>query len=173
MRFAVSLAGAALGACVAFNAVAATDGFVQPDQPGVRFYTFAENEIYNLTAYYKYVTTIFIGRDEKIKTANAGDAEAWDISIPESANYVSIKPIVRPARASNLVITTTKDRVYTFSLAAADAPRADVVTQPVHFDYRAVGQDVLAALAQARQDLAAAQTALPSTLPCSPPTQRL
>lgn len=96
---------------------ARTAGVASETDPSVRIFEYQRDEVYELTGSFGITTQIWIGADERISSIQSGDAEAWDISVPESRDYVAVKPIVEPPRDTNLVIYTDK-RVYTVALSA-------------------------------------------------------
>ena len=115
-------------------------GEVSPTDPRVRIYDYAPEEVYALTGYFGHVTSIFFREDEKVQTISAGDSEAWDVNVAKNKDFVFLKPVLEPARRSNLIIVTDL-RTYIFDLQmgsiedGADALPYDL-TFRVRFNYR-------------------------------------
>lgn len=122
------LLAAASTLALSHGAFARTAGEVSSTDSSVRIYDYQRDEVYELTGSFGITTQIWIGADERITSIQSGDAEAWDISVPESRDYVAVKPIVEPPRDTNLVIYTDK-RAYTVALSALPegSSRADAV----------------------------------------------
>jgi len=115
-------------------------GEVSPTDPRVRIYDYAPEEVYALTGYFGQVTSIFFREDEKVETISAGDSEAWDVNVAKNKDFVFLKPVLEPARRSNLIIVTNL-RTYIFDLQMGSIEDgAEVLpydlTFRVRFNYR-------------------------------------
>ena len=138
-RFLLSLSAAL--AIAPLSAFALDRGEVSETDPRVRYYTYSPEEVYALKGYFGHVTTIFFREDEEVETISAGDAQAWDVTKARNNDFVFIKPILEPARRSNLTIVTNR-RTYVFDLSmgsindAAEAMPYDL-TYKVRFNYPA------------------------------------
>ena len=130
---------AAILMLVPLPSVALDRGVVSETDPRVRLYDYAPEEVYALTGYFGQVTSIFFREDEKIETISAGDSEAWDVTVAKNKDFVFLKPVLEPARRSNLIIVTDL-RTYIFDLTmgsledGADALPYDL-TFRVRFNY--------------------------------------
>ena len=154
-----------LGALAAMpgSAFAGTGGYVSETDPRVRFYDYAAEQVYELTAYYGFVTTIYLRADERAEIASSGDPEGWDITTPASRNFIMLKPKMLPAVPTNLEIVTDL-RTYSFSLSAEEAPEGvepDQVTFKVRFEYAEplILEEVVSEADAAAQDKAMAEEA--------------
>ena len=115
-------------------------GKVSPTDPRVRIYDYAPEEVYALTGYFGQVTSIFFREDEEVQTISAGDSEAWDVNVAKNKDFVFLKPVLEPARRSNLIIVTNL-RTYIFDLQMGSIEDgAEVLpydlTFRVRFNYR-------------------------------------
>lgn len=114
-------------------------GEVSPTDPRVRIYDYSPEEVYALTGYFGHVTSVFFREDEEVETISAGDSEAWDVNVAKNKDFVFLKPVLEPARRSNLIIVTNL-RTYIFDLQmgsiedGADALPYDL-TFRVRFNY--------------------------------------
>jgi len=113
-RFTIAAAGLLLTTAIA-PAVALDRGEVSTVDPRVRYYSYSPEEVYSLTGYFGHVTTVFFREDEKVSTISAGDSEAWDVTVAKNKDFVFLKPVLEPARRSNLTVVTNL-RTYVFDL---------------------------------------------------------
>ena len=126
----------ALSAAAPCTTLARDAGTPSGIDPNVRIFTYARDQIYVIDASFGYTTQIWVGADETVQSAQSGDAEAWDISVPDSGDYVAIKPTVRPPRPTNLVVYTNR-RVYQFALGADESASLEGKTLTARFRYPA------------------------------------
>lgn len=150
------LAGAAMPTS---NAFARDAGKLSETDDGVRIYSYSRDQIYELVGSYGITTQIWTGADEKILSIQSGDSEAWDISVPGSADYVAVKPILRPSKPTNVVIYTDKPRVYNVALAASESTDIRDAVYAARFTYP-VAVDSLDALAATLRELEETRAAL-------------
>lgn len=144
---------------LSITAEARTSGTPSATDPSVVIFEYQRDQIYELTGSYGITTQIWTGADERITSIQSGDSEAWDIAVPESRDYVAVKPIVKPPKPTNIVIYTDK-RVYTVALSAM-AEGGDIrnATYTARFNYRGA-VDSLDALAATLRKLKATEDAL-------------
>ena len=104
----------------------ASAGVIAPDYDG--------SAVYRLNGYLGYATMIVTGAP--IKAATLGDPGGWVVEpIQSSPNMVSVKPALAGSN-TNLSLVDEKGRVYSFGLAAFDAPLFDYeVTDRIEFRY--------------------------------------
>ena len=120
-------------------AAALDRGDVSNTDPRVRYYAYSPEEVYALTGYFGHVTTIFFREDEEVSTISAGDSQAWDVTVAKNKDFIFLKPVLEPARRSNLTVVTNR-RTYVFDLKmgeiedGADALPFDL-TYKVRFNY--------------------------------------
>ena len=103
----------------------------------VKTFTYSENQVYKLVAYYGYQTDVQLGSDEELKTISAGDSAGFQITPADGGHHIFIKPMARGAR-TNLSVITSK-RIYVFDLSARSVVDTDSITYFVRFQYPQAG----------------------------------
>lgn len=78
----------------------------------VKTYIYNENEVYKITIYYGYQTSIEFGADEEVVTISMGDSYAWKLN--PIGHRLFIKPLEDDMH-TNMTIITNK-RAYQFDL---------------------------------------------------------
>lgn len=78
----------------------------------VKTYIYNENEVYKITIYYGYQTSIEFGKGEEVATISMGDSYAWKLN--PIGNRLFIKPLEDDMH-TNMTIITNK-RAYQFDL---------------------------------------------------------
>lgn len=135
----LTLAAMAALMLASLPAAALDRGDVSNTDPRVRYYAYSPEEVYALTGYFGHVTTIFFREDEEVSTISAGDSQAWDVTVAKNKDFIFLKPVLEPARRSNLTVVTNR-RTYVFDLQmgtvedGADALPFDL-TYKVRFNY--------------------------------------
>lgn len=131
------LGAVALSMVAVGPAFAVDNGKASPTDPRVRYYDYSAEEVFGLTGYYGYVTSVFFREDEKIDTVSAGDSKGWQVEISKSRDFVFLKPIGKPAVDTNLTVVTNH-RIYTFALRSREAQNGDIPNDlafKVRFNY--------------------------------------
>src|SRR5262249_1904649 len=99
----------------------------------VKTFTYSDNQVYELVAYYGYFTDVELGADEDLKTVSAGDSAAFQIKPADGGHHIFIKPMAHGAR-TNLSVITSK-RIYIFDLTSRSVQNPDKLTYFVRFVY--------------------------------------
>ncbi len=99
-----------------FAAAAIADEPITTDNR-VKTYIFNENEVYNITIFYGYQTSIEFAKGEEVVTISMGDSYAWKIN--SIGHRLFIKPLEDDMH-TNMTIITNK-RAYQFDLFSKKA----------------------------------------------------
>ncbi len=93
--------------------LAAENPAADPTDWRLRNAIYNKNQVYNLRTGVGFATYIQLEKGEELAEWYSGDPEAWDVQ--NFKNLVTVKPKVVECK-SNLIIASTKGRVYNFSL---------------------------------------------------------
>lgn len=105
-----------------------------PTDPRIKTFRYDANEVFELAAHYKYVTSIQFGAGERIESVQLGDSESWQVVRLKRGDVLSIKPVAENA-STNMVVHTDR-RVYAFDLKGAWAkPGSSRLSYRVGFTY--------------------------------------
>lgn len=94
-----------------FSAPAIADEPITTDNR-VKTYIYNENEVYNITIFYGYQTSIEFAKNEEVVTISMGDSYAWKLN--SIGHRLFIKPLEDDMH-TNMTIITNK-RAYQFDL---------------------------------------------------------
>lgn len=106
--------------CISGNSFAAIEpGYITPHDSNLSgsnvVYTYNQNNQFKVRGKLGYLTDLTLGRNEKLTSIVAGNTNDWNVStaIVDQTPHVYLKPIVKEAKTTNLIVNTNK-RSYRF-----------------------------------------------------------
>jgi len=130
--FAALLVG---GALVSTGASALETGQAGYSDSRIKTYVFDPAQVYRIIAHFGFVTTIQLGKGERIDSVQLGDHVSWQVDRLKRGDMLSVVPIEKGGAYTNMLVTTNR-RVYSFEMTA-HAPYVEdaSLTYLYRFDY--------------------------------------
>lgn len=114
-------------------ATAATLPMAGGSDPRIQHYSFLEGDVYELPLTVGIVTTLVFDDEASLTSAQIGDSTSWHVERLSTKNMLALKPL-RNDGATNLTVTDSEGRLYTFDLKPRPAYAGGAVYR-IHFNY--------------------------------------
>jgi len=101
--------------------------------PRIQYFSFLEDEVYELPLTVGIVTTLIFDDEATLTSAQIGDSTSWHVERLSTKNMLALKPL-RNDGATNLTVTDSEGRLYTFDLKPRPAYAGGSVYR-IHFNY--------------------------------------
>ena len=124
------------GALVSTGASALETGQADYSDSRIKTYVFDPAQVYRIIAHFGFVTTIQLGKGERIDSVQLGDHVSWQVDRLKRGDMLSVVPIENGGAYTNMLVTTNK-RVYSFEMTARHVPYVEdaSLTYLYRFDY--------------------------------------
>jgi len=123
----------ALSSLLATQATAATLPLSSGSDPRIQFFSFLEGDVYELPLTVGIVTTLVFDDEATLTSAQIGDSTSWHVERLSNKNMLALKPLKEDG-ATNLTVTDSQGRIYTFDLRPQPAYLGNSVFR-IHFNY--------------------------------------
>jgi len=127
------IAAAAMALTLSIPAFAATLPMAGGSDPRIQYFSFLEGEVYELPLTVGIVTTLVFDDEATLTSAQIGDSTSWHVERLSTKNMLALKPL-RNDGATNLTVTDSEGRLYTFDLKPRPAHAGGSVYR-IHFSY--------------------------------------
>ncbi len=101
--------------------------------PRIQYFSFLEGEVYELPLTVGIVTTLVFDDEATLTSAQIGDSTSWHVERLSTKNMLALKPL-RNDGATNLTVTDSEGRLYTFDLKPKPSYAGGSVYR-IHFSY--------------------------------------
>lgn len=108
----------------------------------IKTYVFDPAQVYRIIAHFGFVTTIQLGKGERIDSVQLGDHVSWQVDRLKRGDMLSVVPIENGGAYTNMLVTTNR-RIYSFEMTARHAPHIEdaSLTYLYRFDYPVTGEE--------------------------------
>ena len=123
----------ALALALGSPVVAATLPMPGGSDPRIQYLSYFEGDVYELPLAIGIVTTIVFDDEATLTSAQIGDSTSWHVERLSNRNMLALKPLDYDG-ATNLTVTDSEGRIYTFDLKPQSA-YSDGSPFRIHFAY--------------------------------------
>jgi type IV secretion system protein VirB9 len=137
--FAALLIGSAVATT---NVLALETGQAGYSDSRIKTYVFDPAQVYRIVAHFGFVTTIQLGKGERIDSVQLGDHVSWQVDRLKRGDMLSVVPIENGGAYTNMLVTTNR-RIYSFEMTARHAPYVEdaSLTYLYRFDYPVTAEE--------------------------------
>jgi len=123
----------AITLALSFPTFAATLPIAGGSDPRIQYFSFLEGDVYELPLTVGIVTTLVFDDEATLTSAQIGDSSSWHVERLSTKNMLALKPL-RNDGATNLTVTDSEGRLYTFDLKPQPSYAGGSVYR-IHFSY--------------------------------------
>lgn len=127
------IAAAVLTLTFSMSALGATLPMAGGSDPRIQYFSFLEGDVYELPLTVGIVTTLVFDDEATLTSAQIGDSTSWHVERLSTKNMLVLKPL-RNDGATNLTVTDSEGRLYTFDLKPRPVYAGSSVYR-IHFSY--------------------------------------